>query len=51
MGRPKLNENDKKINLSITLDRELVERLELVTNNKSNLIQKIIIEFLLKNNG
>jgi len=45
MSRPKLFEQDKKIKLSVTISREANEKLELLSNNKSNFIDKIITEY------
>jgi metal-responsive CopG/Arc/MetJ family transcriptional regulator len=45
MGRPKLKQEDKKGKLGISLSKELIKQLDLITNNKSNLIEQIIIEY------
>ena len=45
MGRPKLNEEDKKGKLGITLSKELIDKINSVTKNKSNFIEKIIINY------
>jgi|AntRauMFilla1563_2_1112583.scaffolds.fasta_scaffold00356_2 metal-responsive CopG/Arc/MetJ family transcriptional regulator len=42
MGRPKLNESDKKIKVSITLDKDLNDQLNKITNNKSKLIGELL---------
>ena len=38
MGRPKLKEEDKKGKLGISLSKELIKELDLITNNKSQFI-------------
>ena len=43
MSRPKLKENDKKVKVSVTLSRKVNDDLELLTNNKSKLIEELII--------
>lgn len=48
MGRPKLNQEDKKGKLGISISKELIKKLDLMTNNKSNLIEQIIISYLNK---
>ena len=48
MGRPKLKQEDKKGKLGISLSKELIKQLDLITNNKSNLIEQIITEYLNK---
>jgi hypothetical protein len=45
MGRPKLQEKDKKTKLGITIDRELNQKIEDETSNKSALIEKILTEY------
>ena len=49
MARPKLKQEDKKIKVSITLNREINLTLEKITNNKSKLIEDLIIKYI--NNG
>ena len=48
MGRPKLKQEDKTGKLGISLSKELIKQLDLITNNKSNLIEQIITEYLNK---
>ena len=48
MGRPKLKKEDKKGKLGISISKELIKKLDLITNNKSNLIEQIITEYLNK---
>lgn len=42
MGRPKMEEKDKKIKLSVTLDPKIVDDLNKVTHNKSKFIEELI---------
>jgi hypothetical protein len=49
MGRPKINKSDKKIKISITLSKEAMNILINVTNNKSKMIEGLIINYY--NNG
>lgn len=49
MGRPKINESDKKIKISITLSKEVINILTNLTNNKSKIIEELIINYY--NNG
>lgn len=49
MSRPKLKQEDKKIKVSITINRETNQKLEKITNNKSSFIENLIINFI--NNG
>jgi hypothetical protein len=46
MSRPKLKQEDKKIKVSITINRETNQKLEKITNNKSSFIEKLIINFI-----
>lgn len=46
MGRPKLNEEDKKIKLSITISKDLVVKLNDVTKNKSNFIESLLKKYI-----
>lgn len=46
MGRPKLKQEDKKGKLGISLSKELIKKLDIITNNKSNLIEQIITKYL-----
>jgi len=45
MGRPKLNSEEKKSKLGITIDKDIKLKIDKVTNNKSKFIQELIIEF------
>ena len=48
--RPKLEENDKKQPLSITIDKNVNNYLnEMKIKNKSKLINKLLISFLSEN--
>lgn len=46
MARPKLPEIDRKIKVSITLSRSANSKLKSSTNNKSKLIEELIIRYL-----
>jgi hypothetical protein len=46
MGRPKLEENEKKIKLGITISKNSFTMLEMLTNNKSEFIEKLINNYL-----
>ena len=46
MGRPKLKQEDKKGKLGLSLSKELIKKLDIITNNKSNLIEQIITKYL-----
>lgn len=45
MGRPKINEDEKKGKLGITLSKELIKKIDLITNNKSVFIESLIVEY------
>jgi hypothetical protein len=45
MGRPKLKEDDKKGKLGITISKELINKINKITNNKSLFIEDLIIKF------
>ena len=45
MARPKLKQEDKKIKISITLSKNINNILEKITNNKSKMIEGLIIKF------
>lgn len=45
MSRPKLKENDKKGKLGITISKELIEKINLETNNKSTFIEMLVVEY------
>ena len=42
MARPKLNKEDQKIKISITLSNLINQKLEDLTNNKSQFIEELI---------
>jgi len=44
MGRPKLKEKEKKIQLGITISREMHQQLDKATGNMSGYIQKLLEE-------
>jgi hypothetical protein len=46
MGRPKLKQEDKKVKLSITLDKKINLELDVISNNKSKFIEELIINYL-----
>ena len=48
MGRPKLEEKDKKIKLGITISNNSFNMLEMLTNNKSEFIENLINKYLEK---
>jgi|LakMenEpi03Aug12_release.lakeMendotaPanAssembly.Ray.scaffolds.fasta_scaffold1690510_1 hypothetical protein len=50
MGRPKLQEKDKKAKLGITIDRELDELMDIETSNKSKFIENLIEQYFNKKN-
>jgi hypothetical protein len=45
--RPKLKEEEKKISLSITIDREIIKGISNISN-KSRLIEDLLREYLKK---
>lgn len=45
MGRPKINEEDKKGKLGISLSKELIKKIDSITNNKSVFIESLIVEY------
>lgn len=49
MARPKLKDGDKKSKLGITISRELFEKIDLETNNKSRFIENLIKKYFKKN--
>jgi len=52
MGRPKLKQEEKKGKLGISLSKELIIKINSVTNNKSVFIENLINEyFILINDG
>lgn len=50
MGRPKLQEKDKKAKLGITIDRELDALMNIETSNKSKFIENLIEQYFNKKN-
>lgn len=50
MGRPKLKEDDKKGKLGITISKELINKINKITNNKSLFIEDLIIKFFTNGN-
>lgn len=45
MARPKLNKEDQKGKLGITISKTLIQQVETETNNKSKFIEDLIIEY------
>lgn len=45
MARPKLNQEDQKGKLGITISKELISKIEAETNNKSKFIEDLVIEY------
>lgn len=50
MARPKLKEKDKKGKLGISLSKELIMKINSVTNNKSVFIEKLISDYFKSGN-
>jgi metal-responsive CopG/Arc/MetJ family transcriptional regulator len=46
MSRPKLKIEDKKGKLGISISKELIEKINLETNNKSTFIEALIKDYL-----
>ena len=42
MARPKLKEIDKKTKLGISISKDLKNKIEAITNNKSQFIEELI---------
>lgn len=49
MGRPKLKQEEKKGKLGISLSKELINKINSITSNKSVFIENLIEEYF-KNN-
>ena len=47
-GRPILPDEEKKRKVSITLSKKILNKLEVITNNKSFFIEKILNEYFNK---
>lgn len=45
MGRPKKDTNDKKIKVSISLDRELYDKIKSDNFKPSRIIEKLVKEY------
>jgi hypothetical protein len=45
MARPKLKEEEKKIRLGVTISRELSNKIELETSNKSKFIEELLKKY------
>ena len=50
MGRPKKNENDKKIKIGITIDRELYYQIKKDKLMPSRIIEKLVKDYYGKKN-
>lgn len=48
--KPKMKEEDKRVKISITLSPLLNQRMEKEIINKSNLIEKLLLEYYGKKN-
>jgi len=46
MGRPKLDKKDRKVKLSITLDKDVSRLLDDVTSNKSKFIENLLLKYI-----
>lgn len=42
MARPKLKQEDKKTKLGISISREIKDKIEAITSNKSQFIEHVI---------
>ena len=45
MSRPFLKPEEKKVKLGITISRELNDKIELETSNKSNFIENLVEKY------
>lgn len=48
MGRPKLKEENKKGKLGISISKELINKINNITDNKSVFIENLIIKYFTK---
>ena len=48
MGRPKLKEENKKGKLGISISKELINKINKITDNKSVFIENLIIKYFTK---
>jgi len=51
MSKNKLNEEDRKIKFSITINPVLFNKIDELQKNKSKYVEKLIYKDLLKNNN
>jgi hypothetical protein len=51
MPRPKMKQEEKKTKLGISISREIKDKIESLTNNKSKFIEDLIIEYFKTNNN
>jgi len=49
MGRPKLKQEDKKGKLGISLSKEIIKKINSITDNKSTFIEHMINEYFKTN--
>lgn len=49
MGRPKLKVEEKKGKLGISLSKELINKINSITNNKSTFIEDLIKQYFNSN--
>ncbi len=45
MARPKLKTQDKKTKLGITISREIKDKIEAITSNKSKFIENLLVDY------
>lgn len=43
MGRPKLKQENRKGKLGISISQELINKVNMITNNKSKFIEELIL--------
>jgi hypothetical protein len=48
MGRPKLKEENKKGKLGISISKELINKINNISDNKSVFIENLIIKYFTK---
>ena len=51
MARPKLKQEDKKGKLGISLSKELIDKINSVTNNKSTFIEGLLTKYFESTNN
>ena len=45
MARPKLKTQDKKTKLGISISREVKDKIEAITSNKSKFIEDLLVDY------